>query len=134
MPVYEYHCQNCNTSFAEFSTKIKTGPVTCSCGNMADRKVSSFSFKMGSKKARIKDGFKEGYNPALGTYVKSKKHYERLLKQKGLVEIGNEKPKPDNGRKQREGLSVEDVKEIKTKYNADISDREADKYLLKKDN
>lgn len=42
------------------------------------------------KRPRIKDGFQEGWNPALGMYIKSKDHFKRVLKERGLVEIGNE--------------------------------------------
>jgi hypothetical protein len=36
------------------------------------------------------DGFKTGYNPALGMDIKSPSHYSAVLKEKGLREVGNE--------------------------------------------
>ena len=46
----------------------------------------------GAKRHTVKDGFKAGYNPALGEYVGGRREYERKLTEKGLVEIGNAKP------------------------------------------
>lgn len=37
------------------------------------------------------DGFKTGYNPALGIEVRSPKHFSDELKARGLREVGNEK-------------------------------------------
>ena len=48
---------------------------------------------------RIRDGFQAGWNPALGQYVQSKSEYKRILKQKGLVEMGYEMPKHQSKRK-----------------------------------
>lgn len=38
------------------------------------------------------DGFRTGYNPALGMEIKSPSHFKQVLKEKGLREVGNEKP------------------------------------------
>lgn len=43
------------------------------------------------KKAKDRDGFQSGYNPALGEYVRGPRHHSQLLKEKGLVEMGKEK-------------------------------------------
>jgi len=50
----------------------------------------------------LRDGFKEGWNPGMGEYVKGRRHYKELLKKKGLTEAGKEsvdfskKTKSDN--------------------------------------
>ena len=38
----------------------------------------------------IKDGFKPGFNRALGMEIKDRGHYNRVLKEKGLIEVGKE--------------------------------------------
>ena len=37
------------------------------------------------------DGFKPGWNPALKMEVRTNGQYQQILKEKGLIEIGNEK-------------------------------------------
>lgn len=66
------------------------------------------------------DGFKTGYNPALGAEVKSPSHYKALLKEKGLHEVGNEKQK-DAKRVMKSLIDAETIKEVK-EMGAEIGD------------
>lgn len=67
------------------------------------------------------DGFKTGWNPALGMEIRSPEHHKRVLKEKGLVEIGNERPR-DAAPKKR-GLTDEIIKDA-VDHGAELSGRE----------
>lgn len=71
------------------------------------------------------DGFKTGYNPALGMEIKSPGHYQKVLKEKGLQEVGNERI---TGSKVKQKAVIDDeiIKDARS-MGAEISDREADK-------
>jgi hypothetical protein len=69
------------------------------------------------------DGFKTGWNTALGMEIKSPEHYRRTLKEKGLVEVGNEKRKDSAPKKT--GLPEEIIKQA-VESGAEISGREAE--------
>lgn len=57
------------------------------------------SMREASKNKRmIKDGFQAGWQENLGMYVGGKKEYDKILKEKGLVEIGYDYvPKESHG-------------------------------------
>ncbi len=83
--IYEYHCDTCNLSFDVIkSAKYYNTTETCTCGEVA-RKIFSIS-------RPIIDKTQPEYNPGLGQVVKSKSHRKEIMKQRGLIEIGNEKP------------------------------------------
>jgi hypothetical protein len=69
------------------------------------------------------DGFKTGWNAALGMEIKSPEHYRRTLKEKGLVEVGNEKRRDVAPKKT--GLPEEIIKQA-VDAGAEISGREAE--------
>lgn len=73
---------------------------------------------------RITDGFQPGYNWALGQYVGGRREYQKILSQRGLVEVGKDKPPPD-GQEKRPFHDYEMKKEIK-KIAPDISDKTLD--------
>lgn len=90
--IYPYRCTSCDHTFEINRTyteefEIDRNPEKCpKCGDVAHRYIAS-SF--------VQEDPEEGYNPAFGTIVKSKKHKRELLaKMKGLgkemEEIGNE--------------------------------------------
>jgi hypothetical protein len=56
------------------------------------------------------DGFKTGYNPALGIEIKSPKHYRDELRVRGLQEVGNEKI--GGTRKKEKLIDNESLKEM----------------------
>lgn len=43
-------------------------------------------------KRRRKDGFQPGWQPQLGREVNSRREYDQILKEEGLIEVGNETP------------------------------------------
>ena len=47
---------------------------------------------------RIKDGFKAGFHYGLGEYVGGPRELARKLNQRGFVEVGKEKLKPDEAK------------------------------------
>lgn len=57
-----------------------------------------------------KDGFKTGFNPGMGCEVTGRRHYERLLKEKGLVEVGKDYISPKD--KETEYFDHETCKEL----------------------
>jgi len=66
------------------------------------------SFKVAAPKKKDQV-FRSGYHPGLKEYVKGPKHYSKLLKEKGLVECGNEAPSKKE--KKASGLSDSQIKE-----------------------
>lgn len=42
-----------------------------------------------------KDGFQIGFNPALGMHIRGRKHYNQVLKERGLIEMGKERVRPN---------------------------------------
>src|SRR5687768_14029591 len=52
------------------------------------------------------NGFKTGYNPALGIEIKSPRHYRDELKARGFVETGGEKRKETGGVKSKVAEAV----------------------------
>lgn len=71
---------------------------------------------------RTRDGFKPGYNPALGEYVGGPREFQRKLKEKGLVEMGNEYK---STKFEKEIEYVDDAMK-KDLVGAGMSEREAD--------
>ncbi len=72
-----------------------------------------------------KDLYK-GYNPALGMHISGKSEYNKVLKARGLIEVGNEREAFDKiAPSNNYSFSREDVKEI-INQGADLSDGQAD--------
>jgi hypothetical protein len=70
------------------------------------------------------DGFKPGYQPALGIHVSSHEQFQSELKQRGLVEVGREKQ--SDAPKVKSSVFTEDVIKEAVAMGADISGRQAD--------
>lgn len=73
------------------------------------------------------DAFRTGYNPALGMEIRSPSHFKQVLKEKGLREVGTEKPR-DPGVKKKSYISEEIVKQA-IESGANITGQEADKLV-----
>jgi hypothetical protein len=73
------------------------------------------------------DGFKTGYNFALGMEIKSPEHYRKVLKEKGMVEVGNES---QSGKKRylKSAIDEEVVSELKS-MGAEIGDQAAEELM-----
>ncbi len=69
------------------------------------------------------DGFKTGFNPALGMEIKSPQHYKDVLKEKGMYEVGNEK-QVSLGPKKKSMIDDEVIKEV-VQMGGEISGNEA---------
>lgn len=70
------------------------------------------------------DGFKTGFNPALGMNIKSVQHYRDELKARGMHEVGNEKQR-QHVKKAKTTFDDNDLREI-VQMGADISGQEAE--------
>lgn len=89
MPTYTFLCPKCEVNFDTVeSIKTYDGDGECpTCKNVSRERI--FSHKIHFIGAAVQHA---EYNPAFGQVVKNKQHRDELAKQKGLVEIGNEKP------------------------------------------
>lgn len=72
------------------------------------------------------DGFKPGFHPGLGIEIRSNEQYQRELKARGLVEVGNEKQKE---KKKDFKVITEEVLKDAVDKGAQISGQEAKKLL-----
>lgn len=89
MPTYKMHCQKCDDNF-EHVESIKTfeGQAQCpACKTISNEQVYTGAVHFLGASVESAE-----YNPALGQIVKNSKHRKELAKQKGLIEIGTEKP------------------------------------------
>lgn len=75
-----------------------------------------------SHKAKT-DGFKPGYHPALGIEIRTHEHYQRELKARGLVEVGNDR---QEYKKQDSRVITDDVIKDAIDKGAQISGNEAE--------
>lgn len=69
------------------------------------------------------DGFKPGWHPGLNMEIRTNGQYQQVLKEKGMVEIGNEKQKTRETKK-KSAFTEEIIKDAIDK-GANISGREA---------
>ena len=87
MPAYIYLCLKCDRKFDIVkSIKSLDDPEACpGCAALETRRcLQRVNFNGAS------DWDKAEYNPGLGCVVKNTKHRERLAKERGLIEVGNE--------------------------------------------
>ena len=75
------------------------------------------------------DGFQPGWHPGLNMEIRTNEQYQKVLKEKGMIEIGNEKPR-DPVKKDKSVYTEEIIKDA-IGMGAEISGREADKLLGK---
>lgn len=75
------------------------------------------------------DGFKPGWHPGLNMEIRTNGQYQKILKEKGMVEVGNEKQKTQKVKSK--SAFTEDIIKDAIKQGAEISGREADKLLGK---
>jgi len=88
MPLYEYHCSTCETTF-ELKRSVSDRDIPYLCpydGVETKRLVSAPSFTPGLwGDCTGKYGVNGVYDRGLGTYVQNEKHRDQILKQKGFV-------------------------------------------------
>lgn len=89
MPIYDWECAKCDKPFETVeSITTYSGVGKCpTCGNESKERI--FSSQIYFVGAKVEDA---EYNPAFGKVVKNKRERNELAKEKGLIEIGNEKP------------------------------------------
>lgn len=87
--IYPYRCKDCLHNFevvksAKFSSTEEACPA---CGHTETERL--FTSNIHIVGAAVQNA---EYNPGLGCVVKNKNHRAEVARQKGLVEVGNEKP------------------------------------------
>jgi putative FmdB family regulatory protein len=88
MPHYEYRCEPCDHEFEVFKSMSEYAtPESCP-------KCQGSTHKLISKPNGFINAAVEHpeYNPGLGCVVKNRAHRAQIAKEKGLEEVGNEKP------------------------------------------
>lgn len=86
---YEYQCESCGKSFDVIKSvrDMEVSENCPSCGEFAVRMFVPSRVHITGASVQHAE-----YNPGLGCIVKNKQHRAELCKQKGVEEIGNEKP------------------------------------------
>lgn len=69
------------------------------------------------------DGFKPGFHPALGMEIRTNGQYQQVLRERGMVEVGNEKS-TEHKKKQSSNFTDEIIKQA-VDSGAQISGNEA---------
>lgn len=88
MPTYEYQCQNCDTEteaskpVAEYNTEEK-------CPNCSCVMAKKFSGRIGLHNTAVQEKY---FSHTLGKVVNGPIHEKKLAKEKGMIELGNERP------------------------------------------
>lgn len=89
MPTYIFSCSKCDKDFdVIMSIKEYERRAECpTCHNVSTDRVYTPDFHFIGAAVQNAE-----YNPAFGQVVKNSRHRNELAKEKGLIEIGNEKP------------------------------------------
>lgn len=83
--IYPYSCTVCSATTEVIApVSMHTHYQACACGETMNQ-VYSLS-------KPIVDDMEATYYPSLGGVIKSKKHRKEVMKRKGLIEVGNERP------------------------------------------
>lgn len=87
MPTYEYNCQ-CGNQWDVIKRVADIDEVELcdKCQRLGDRQISRTSF------AGAADWNTQHFSPALGKVVKNNREARQLAKDRGMLEVGNEKP------------------------------------------
>ena len=123
MPIYSYKCPICDTEFVNYwRVKDYNKDTPCpECEAIAEKQVNrDFVFFSNEK-----GGFTSGYNHALGREVTTRGQYRKLLKEKGLVEMGNERNANQKMVNRRKGIDDSLLKEA-VERGAEITGQEAE--------
>lgn len=110
MPIYDYSCPECGKSFEaikgikDYDLNPHENCPHCShlCGS-SDRDFSRCSFNFTGTSVESAE-----YNPGLGKIVKNKYHKSEIMKEKGLVEVGNDYSSGDKMQKHFEQRKKEE--------------------------
>jgi hypothetical protein len=78
------------------------------------------------QKERKGDKWQKGWQPALGMYITCYGTYKRILKERGLIEVGNEFDAWNTKQEKKTyQLSDDDFRELNQKYDAKIDEGKA---------
>jgi len=80
-------------------------------------------YKNRNKLTRIRDGFVAGWQENIQAYAGSRSAYDRMLKERGLIEVGNEKL-PDEKEANFNPFASDEVIRHAISCGIDLSDRE----------
>lgn len=87
--IYQYKCVECGHSF-DVVKPVKDFDLKHSCPQCEHTETQIvISSKIHHIGARVQNA---EFNPGLGCVVKNKQEREEIAKQKGLIEVGNERP------------------------------------------
>jgi putative FmdB family regulatory protein len=88
MPYYEYECPKCKheTEIIKSISNYDRDEPCGECGELMDRLISKGHFLY----AEVQEAY---FNHGLGCVVKNRQHKAQLVKERGLVEMGNDRPK-----------------------------------------
>lgn len=89
MPTYIMTCSKCDKEFEHFESIMTfEGKAPCpTCKNVSNEQVYTGAVHFLGASVESAE-----YNPGLGQIVKNSKHRKEIAKQKGLIEVGTEKP------------------------------------------
>lgn len=82
MPIYEYHCPECDNRFEMFRHMSEyKAPTDCECGAQANKVLSA---------PYVIEDIKPYRSVVTGERIKGRSHHREHLRQHELVEVGNE--------------------------------------------
>lgn len=86
-PVYPYECETCSKHWDVVKSVASIDrPEQCEgCGKPGVRRIAKTNFTGAS------DWNTQTFHPALGCEVKNNRHARQIAKERGLIEVGNEK-------------------------------------------
>lgn len=89
--IYAYKCDDCEHEFDVVKSVAQMDdPEKCEkCDHSATRQFIPNAGSIIGLGMKVEDSY---YCPALGQVIHSKRQREELAKQRGMVEVGNEKP------------------------------------------
>lgn len=86
MPTYPYECLSCRKEFDIIkSVSHLDDPEACpTCGGSETKRFISRTYFYGAS------DWDSSFNYGLGCVTKSRSHREKIIKERGLIEVGNE--------------------------------------------
>jgi hypothetical protein len=97
----------------------------CIYNGFRDQLESLHLLRANSHKAKT-DGFQPGWHPGLNMEIRTNEQYQKVLKERGMVEVGNEK---QNHKKKETKVFTEEIIKEAVGMGAEISGQEAKKLL-----
>ena len=106
---YPYYCSQCDTECEIIKSLDDIDRVeTCECGHKMARKISD---KIGFKNEKVSEN-QSFFHPALGCVVNSNSQAQKIARERGLVEVGNDKMESLRPKESRYDLSDRDYHDV----------------------